>query len=82
MGQKESAVQWKRRMTKTNDIVAFNEQCDKCSARALVAAYFFAGELYFCLHHYKELKIGEKAYLLQFVDELEPVETTPIHAFE
>jgi len=69
-------------MINRNDIVAFNERCDKCSARALVAAYFYAGELYFCLHHFKELQIGEKAYFLQFVDELEATQTTPTYAFE
>ena len=83
MVQKENAVQWKRKM-KSDEIVAFIEQCDKCSARALVKAFFLQGELYFCFHHYRELDIGEKAYFLQFEDETEKLETgiTRINAYE
>jgi len=78
MVQKENADQWKRKM-KSNEVVAFIEKCDKCSARALVKAFFLQGELFFCHHHYRELDIGEKAYFLQFVDENEKLETGITH---
>jgi len=79
MALKESADLWKKRMTKTDEVVAFIEKCDKCSARSLVRAFFSKGELYFCYHHYREFDIGEKAFFLQFVDEQEKMETGITH---
>ena len=45
------------------------EQCDRCGARAKVRAEFFAGELFFCLHHARELGVTERAITIDYLAE-------------
>jgi len=47
------------------------EFCDKCGARAKVRAFFFTGDLFFCLHHTHTLDIITQALDIQYIAEIE-----------
>lgn len=52
-------------------VLTAHDRCDRCSARAYVAAHLEAGDLTFCAHHFAKYEAALAATGCMFTDERE-----------
>jgi hypothetical protein len=45
------------------------DRCDRCGAQAKVRASFLSGDLYFCVHHARQLDVKQASFSVEVENE-------------
>ena len=63
--------------TLTQPSLTIDDRCDRCGAQAFVRAVFVSGELTFCGHHGRELRVPLQREAILVEDGTDLINSTP-----